>query len=281
MSSIMVASGPWTRRMPAPADFIPGMSRAAAGNGPGMVFRRHWTLVRGLRIHDMTAAEATGLPVVFVHGLAVSHRYLLPAGRALAARHPVFVPDLPGFGLSGKPPRAYDVGEHAETLAVWLGERGVGPCCLVGHSFGVEVAARLAARHPAAVAALVLAGPTTDPRARSRRGLIGRWLADTLVEAPWQAPILARDIVDAKPWRVLATVGHSVHNEVEKDLLRLPAPPLVLGGELDTVAPLSWRTAVAEMTGGTSVTIPGAAHNVLTTSPRRSATAIAAYLRSH
>lgn len=56
--------------------------------------------------------------------------------------------------------------------------------------------------------------------------------------------------------------------------------PLVLGGGLDTVAPLSWRTTVAEMTGGTSVTIPGAAHNVLTTSGRRSAAAIAAYLAS-
>ncbi|MFG1990044.1 alpha/beta fold hydrolase [Actinoplanes sp. NPDC048988] len=246
-----------------------------------MVFRRRWALVRGLRIHDVAAEDAPGTPVVFVHGLAVSHRYLMPTARALAPRHPVVVPDLPGFGHSDKPAHAYDVGEHADHLAAWLKARDLGPVALVGHSFGAEVAARLAAHHPGLVTGLVLAGPTTDPRARSRRALIGRWLLDTLVEAPWQAPILAHDVADAKPWRVLATVGHSVRNEVEKDLLRLPVSPLVLGGSLDTVAPLTWRTAVAEMTAGTSVTIPGAAHNALTTSPRRAATAIAAYLSQH
>ncbi|WP_097319464.1 alpha/beta fold hydrolase [Paractinoplanes atraurantiacus] len=243
-----------------------------------MIFHRRWTLARGLRIHDVAAEEASGVPVVLVHGLAVSHRYLMPTARALAARHPVVVPDLPGFGLSDKPSGAYDVGEHADHLAAWLDARTMGPVCLVGHSFGAEVAARLAVHRPDVVAGVVLASPTTDPRARTRRGLIGRWLLDTLVEAPWQAPILARDVADAKPWRVLATVGHSVRNEVEKDLLRLPVPPLVLGGSLDSVAPLTWRTAVAEMTAGTSVTIPGAAHNALTTSPHRAATAITTYL---
>ncbi|XVV13807.1 alpha/beta fold hydrolase [Actinoplanes sp. CA-131856] len=243
-----------------------------------MRFRHRWTSVRGLRIHDAAAEDAPGTPIVFVHGLAVSHRYLMPTARALAARHHVVVPDLPGFGLSGKPHRAYDVGEHADHLADWLEARGLNPVRLVGHSFGAEVVARLAAHRPGTVTGLVLASPTTDPRARTRRALIGRWLLDTLVEAPWQAPILVRDVTDAKPWRVLATVGHSVRNEVEKDLLRLPVPPLVLGGALDTVAPLTWRTAVAEMTGGTSVTIPGAAHNVLTTSPHRAAAAITTYL---
>ena len=42
-------------------------------------------------------------PIVLVHGLAVSHRYLMPTAALLARRHPVGVPDLPGFGLSGDP----------------------------------------------------------------------------------------------------------------------------------------------------------------------------------
>ena len=101
-----------------------------------------------------------------------------------------------------------------------------------------------------------------------------------LLEQPWQAPTLARDVWDAKPWRVLATVGHSARNTVENDLRRLRVRPLVLGGELDPVAPLRWRAQVVAVTGGISVTIPAAAHNVLTTSGRRSAAAISAYLAS-
>lgn len=109
--------------------------------------------------------------------------------------------------------------------------------------------------------------------------MIARWLADLLVEPPGQAPILARDVVDAKPWRVLATLRHSIRNPIEADLRRLPVPPLVLGGALDPVAPLSWRAAVAAMTSGTLITIPNAGHNVLTTSSRRSAGAIATHVR--
>jgi pimeloyl-ACP methyl ester carboxylesterase len=216
--------------------------------------------------------------VVLLHGLAVSHRYLMPLARELATRLPVVVPDLAGFGHSDKPSTAFDVRAHAAHLSAWLDARGLARVCLVGHSYGAEVAARLAVLRPDAVAVLVLASPTTDPRARNRRGLVGRWTTDVLVEAPWQAPMLARDVADAKPWRVWATVGHSVHNAIEDDLRRLPVPPLVLGGSLDPVAPLSWRTAVAAVTGGTSVTVPRAAHNVLTTSPRRSAAAIEAWL---
>ncbi|WP_328473692.1 alpha/beta fold hydrolase [Actinoplanes sp. NBC_00393] len=231
-----------------------------------------------MRTHDRHCCRARGLPVVLVHGLAVSHRYLMPTARVLAARHPVLVPDLPGFGHSGKPPAAYDVSRHADHLAGWLDHLGLDRSCLVGHSFGAEVVARLAVQRPDLVAALVLAGPTTDPRARSRRDLIGRWALDLFVEQPWQALVLARDVADAKPWRVLSTVGHSVHNAIEDDLRRLPAPPLVLGGSLDPVAPPRWRAEVAAMTGGTSVTVPAAAHNVLTTSGRRSAQAIATHL---
>ncbi|GAA2905536.1 hypothetical protein Acy02nite_86910 [Actinoplanes cyaneus] len=216
---------------------------------------------------------------MLVHGLAVSHRYLMPTARVLAGRHPVLVPDLPGFGRSGKPRPAYDVSRHAEHLAAWLDALGLPRVCVAGHSFGAEVVARLAVLRPDLVAAIVLASPTTDPAARSRRALIGRWALDLLVEQPWQAPVLARDVADAKPWRVLATVGHSVRNAIESDLLRLPVPPLVLGGSLDPVAPARWRAEVAAMTGGVSVTVPQAAHNVMTTSGRRSAAAITAYLR--
>jgi len=98
------------------------------------------------------------------------------------------------FGSSDKPRTAYDVGRHAAHLSAWLDTRPITRICLVGHSFGAEIAARLAVIRPNLISALVLASPTTDPSARSRRGLIRRWTADLFVEAPpWQAAVLARD----------------------------------------------------------------------------------------
>ena len=256
---------------------------AMAAPAPALGWVSRWTEVAGVATHDRSRrdpAPAT-LPVVLVHGLAVSHRYLMPTAHALADRHPVVVPDLPGFGLSAKPETAWDVQRHAGHLSAWLDRRGLSRACVFGHSFGAEVAAALARHRPDAVAALVLAGPTADPDARTRRAQIGRWLVDTLVEDPRQAGILARDVRDARPWRVLATLSHSVHNTVEDDLSRVTVPALVITGARDPVVPPRWRSAAALLTAAPSpVTVPGAGHNVATTAGRQVADAIAVFLQS-
>ncbi|MCZ7438879.1 alpha/beta hydrolase [Micromonospora sp. WMMC241] len=251
----------------------PGLSelrRAFAPPRPAAGLVSEFRSIGGLRTHTRRSADPTrpGPPVVLVHGLAVSHRYLTPLAATLSAHHPVYVPDLPGFGLTERPGTAYDVAGHAAFLVDWLAAYRSGPVCLLGHSFGAEVAAALAARRPDLVHALVLAGPTSDPAARSRRGQIGRWLVDTLREAPWQAPILVRDVADARPWRVLATLSHSVRNTIEEDLVRVTAPTLVLAGARDPIAPAGWRAEAARLVpGARAVSVPGAAHNVVTTAP--------------
>jgi len=48
-----------------------------------------------------TGPEVRGsVPLVHVHGFAISGSYLLPTARALAHRATTFVPDLPGYGKS-------------------------------------------------------------------------------------------------------------------------------------------------------------------------------------
>lgn len=230
-------------------------------------FVSHRVTVRGVRTHYRAAATAGGVPVVLLHGLAVSHRYLMPTARALAAHHPVYVPDLPGFGLSGKPSVVYGPAEHAEHVAALLEQLAIGPACVLGNSFGCEVAARLAARHPRAVRAMVLVGPTADPAARSYRGQVGRWLVDVLREDPRQAAILARDVRDAGLRRIAATLRASVHNAIEQDLAASTAATLLLRGGRDPVAPAPWLRQAAQACGGPAdvATIPGSAHNAVTT----------------
>jgi pimeloyl-ACP methyl ester carboxylesterase len=231
--------------------------------------------VDGVPTHYRRRADpASGtVPVVLVHGLAVSHRYLMPTAHALADRHPVLVPDLPGFGLSGKPPAVYDVRQHADHLARWLIRLGLPPVCVLGHSFGAEVAARLARTRPDLVAAVVLAGPTTDAAARTRRAQVARWVVDLWAEDPRQAIVLFRDVRDAGPRRILRTLSHSVRNRIEDDVAALGVPVLALGGERDPVAPHRWRIRLAP-----GLTVPNAAHNVATTAGRQVADVVAAFL---
>jgi pimeloyl-ACP methyl ester carboxylesterase len=123
-----------------------------------------------------------------VHGLAVSHRYLMPLAARLAGHHPVHVVDLPGFGLSGEPGRVLDVAEHADHLADWLAAAELPPVAVLGNSFGCQVAVDLAVRYPDRVCGLVLVGPTMDPSARTASRQMLRSLRDTARETRCSCP---------------------------------------------------------------------------------------------
>ena len=58
------------------------------------------TVVNGLRIRARVSEDwvTYGPPIVLVHGLVVSGRYMVPLLDELASSHTVYAPDLPGFG---------------------------------------------------------------------------------------------------------------------------------------------------------------------------------------
>jgi pimeloyl-ACP methyl ester carboxylesterase len=85
-------------------------------------FASTWTVMDGVEVHARVSESPPdhAWPIVLVHGLAVSHRYLMPTAALLARRHPVGVPDLPGFGLSGDPRSALDTTRLGDALGGWL-----------------------------------------------------------------------------------------------------------------------------------------------------------------
>ncbi len=127
------------------------------------------TLVNGRRMHARVSDGQTAgsIPVVLVHGLVVSGRYMVPLLDELARSHAVYAPDLPGFGRSEGPAHAPDVEGLADALAAWMRAVGLSGAALVGNSMGCQVTVELALRHPELVERVVLQGPTMDPRARS------------------------------------------------------------------------------------------------------------------
>jgi pimeloyl-ACP methyl ester carboxylesterase len=110
----------------------------------------------GLLIHYLE--EGWGPATVLVHGLggfAESWRYNIPE---LARHGRVIALDLPGFGSSGKPRRAYTLDFLAQALDGLLRALGVDTVRLVGHSLGGAVVARFALEHPGRVERLAFLG---------------------------------------------------------------------------------------------------------------------------
>jgi pimeloyl-ACP methyl ester carboxylesterase len=236
-------------------------------------------LVGGLRLHvRQRLGPSTAVPAyVLVHGLAVSHRYLMPTARLLTG--PVYVPDLPGFGLSERPAQVYGVHEHADVLASWLDALGGDPVCLLGNSFGCQVAVELAARRPELVAALVLVGPTVDPAAATVVGQVARWARDLRHEDVRQAAILVRDVRDAGVRRIAVTLRRSVHDRIEDKLPLISVPALLVRGEHDRICPEGWlRAAAARMADAQMVTLAGPAHNAVTTAGGQLAAVVEAFV---
>ena len=164
-------------------------------------------------------------------------------------------------------------------LGRWLDLIGVRRICLVGHSFGCQVAVTLAVDRPDLVDAVVLVGPTVDPAARSVVRQALRWAYDTVHEDKRQAIILAADLRDAGLRRVLGTLALSVADRIETKLPLLQVPALLVRGERDRLVPQRWLTEAAGLVAdATTAVIAGAAHNAVTTAGSELATAIGAFL---
>ena len=236
-----------------------------------------WSTVHGLRTHARVAGQA-GPPVVLVHGVGVSGRYLEPLAEHLAPTRRAYVPDLPGFGRSQKPPRLLDVPGLAGHLAAWLRHAGLGPVPLVGNSLGCQVIVDLAVRHPDLVGRLVLIGPTTDPRAGNAILLLARGVITLPHESPALYPILLTDYARA-PLRAAATLQAGADDPFLAKLPRVRQPALVVRGTRDLIAPRRWvKSVAAALPHGRWAEVPAAAHAAHFSEPGRVAELVQEFL---
>ena len=242
-----------------------------------------WRDVDGLRWHAWRAGAGAGVAdVVLVHGLGVSGRYLLPTAAALAPSVRVHVPDLPGFGRSGRPATVLDVGALAERLGGWLDACGIERPTLLGNSVGCQVIVHLAARRPARLRSAILVGPTMDASARSLPRQLWRLLRDAVREPPGLVRLQLADYARAGARRTLATARHALRDPIEDVVGAVRVPTLVVRGARD---PIVGQRFAEELTrrlpAGRLVLVPGAAHAVNWTAAPRLAELVLAFMAEH
>jgi len=117
-----------------------------------------------------------GAPVVLLHGLTATHRYVVMGSKSLQrAGHDVVAYDARGHGASdpAPTPEAYGYEDLAQDLLWVLDQAGMEQAVLAGASMGAHTAIRLALDHPERVAGLVVITPAYDPE--SWPGNLERW----------------------------------------------------------------------------------------------------------
>lgn len=196
-------------------------------------------------------------PVLVVMGMAVAD-YLMPGLAAFAEWTEAHLIELPGFGGSGKPPREPDVRGYGEVVADWLDAAGIGPVILVGHSSSTQVTAHTAALRPQTVAALVLASPTIDPKARSWPRLLVQWRLDARYPTPGLQESHKPEWRRAGLRRLIHLVRVHLRDRLEDTVPRLPMPVLVLRGDHDRLLSKRWTHELVEQArDGRLATMPG------------------------
>lgn len=161
---------------------------------------------RGVRL--AVCDEGDGIPVVLLHGLTASRRYVVMGSRALQrGGHRVVSFDARGHGASSPAPaaRAYGYDEQTADLVRLLDELQIGRAVLAGASMGAHTILRLALEQPERVAGAVLVTPGYDPLQIDDEARLARWdaLSDALRSGGIEALVAASGELDRglSPWR--------------------------------------------------------------------------------
>jgi pimeloyl-ACP methyl ester carboxylesterase len=147
-----------------------------------------------------------GTPVVLLHGLTATRRYVVMGSRALErSGHRVIAYDARGHGRStAAAGRAYGYEYLAADLAAVLDATGVQRAVLAGASMGAHTALRFALQAPERVAALALITPSYEPSRPRAVGELVRWdaLAQGLREGGVEGFVRAYDLATVpEAWR--------------------------------------------------------------------------------
>jgi pimeloyl-ACP methyl ester carboxylesterase len=137
---------------------------------------------RGGVVLDGEAAPGDREPILLLHGLTATRRYVVHGSRVLErAGHPVVAFDARGHGASSPAggPEAYAYAELVDDAVAVLDAAGVARAAVAGQSMGAATAAALTLAMPERVSALALVTPAH--LGRPSAGL-DRWdrLADAL-----------------------------------------------------------------------------------------------------
>jgi 2-hydroxy-6-oxonona-2,4-dienedioate hydrolase len=234
------------------------------------------------RMHAYTAqvpVSGHAPDVVLVHGLGVAGEYMLPLLRRLAPHCRVHAVDLPGFGRSYKPMGALSLPELADALALWLNLLGLAKAHLIANSFGCQILAEFAIRHPERIGKLVMQGPTLHPGFRGRVRPFLPFALNGLLEPVPLGLVVLREYLHSRPRIILETFRICVADAVERKLPRVSAPTLVVRGSKDPIVPQSWAETVAELLPrGELRVIPGMPHTINFTGPLELARVVKPFL---
>jgi pimeloyl-ACP methyl ester carboxylesterase len=217
--------------------------------------------------------------IVHIHGFAISGRYLMPTAWRLAPGFRTFVPDLPGFGRSERPPHPYDIPQLADALARFMDHVGVHRATLLGNSLGCPIIGEFIDHFPDRVERVILVSPAGGRYNLPIRKGVSQLALAGVREPLGMAPIAVEDYLRyglVATWDLLKSM---LRYPTAARIAELRLPTLVVLGSRDPLVSERWAQARLDgLPHVTGVTIEGAAHAINFSHPEQLANVVRSWM---
>lgn len=185
--------------------------------------------------------------IIFLHGWKSESKIWQNVAERLGEETgKIYALDLPGFGLSPLPSKAFTVSDYVDIVEKFIAKLELKNVILVGHSFGGRVAIKLAAKKPDYLSKLVLvdsAGLKIDHTAMKTKNILAR-IAKPFFKPKFMSQ--AREVIYRKIGaadyvsdpKLQKTYLNIIGEDLKIYLKDINVPTLVIWGENDSATPV-------------------------------------------
>ncbi|HYE55712.1 MAG TPA: alpha/beta hydrolase [Chitinophagaceae bacterium] len=209
------------------------------------------TLPGKLNLQYVEQGDASGIPVILLHGITDSWHSFEPVLEQLPKNIHAFAISQRGHGDSDRPSQGYTPQDFADDVAAFIREKKLQSAVVVGHSMGGMVAQQFAISYPELTKGLVIID--SDAEFNSNPGMPEFYAQVMKMEGSisyafmdeFQRATLSRPI-DSTWYKTLVTEGTKVpvrvfqaaltgivQSNLREDLKKVNAPTLILWGDKD------------------------------------------------
>jgi non-heme chloroperoxidase len=255
-------------------------------------------LPNSVKLEYVEQGNATGIPVIFLHGISDSwHSFELVLPHLPESIH-AFAISQRGHGDSEQPMSGYHTKDFAADIKAFMDKLNIGPAIIVGHSMGSTVAQRFVLDYPEQARALVLIG--TFAKYSGNAGVSELEAAVSSMKDPIDASF-AKEFQQST---LVKPIPPEYFNTVVNESLKLPArvwksivaewgdvdhvaglkkydrPTLIIWGEKDSYCPRADQDILAGAIPNSQLLVyEGTGHAVHWEEPKRFAEELMAFLK--
>ena len=237
------------------------------------------------------------ITILMLHGWGADSTHYSELGPELAkAGYRVIVPDLPGFGLTNPPTRAWSISDYRKWLKDFTEELKLKQFILFGHSFGGRIAIKYSINYPYQLKGLILcgsAGIKPNPTTLKRKileltAVVGKKafsLPGINKLAPTARKVLYK-LAGAEDYnRAEGVMKETIVKALEEDLTpllnQIAIPTFILWGSEDDATPVADGEQMHQMIVRSEfVVLEGERHNLPKRAPKKTADEISKFVSS-